>query len=470
LSDVTGPGTPQEREGPLGSAPAAGGRGLTRALIEDVVAGADAEDVERVRALMRTLHPADAADLLELVGSDRRPVLIRAIRDGIDGETLIYLDSEVLEEVVDQLDPADVARAVAALDADDATALIDELDQAERREILDLLPAPERAAVEEGLAFVENSAGRLMQRDLVSIPVYWTVGHVIDYLREAQSLPDEFYEIFVVDPRHRPIGKIPLYRAMRSQRPVKVSEIMDRNVRAVDVGADREDVAFLFSQYDLLSAAVVDGSGRLVGMITVDDVVDVIQEEAEEDIMRLGGVIADDLHAAPWVTARRRSSWLFVNLITALVASAVIGFFDATIEQVVALAILMPIVASMGGNTGTQALTVTVRALAQRQVGPANVGRVVLKEVGVGALNGIGFAVLMGAIAGFWFQDPLLGIVMAAAIVINLVTAGLAGAAVPLVLHRVGVDPAIAASVFLTAITDVVGFFAFLGLGTWLLL
>ncbi|MEE8622288.1 MAG: magnesium transporter, partial [Alphaproteobacteria bacterium] len=323
--------------------------------------------------------------------------------------------------------------------------------------------------LEEGLSWPEDSAGRLMQSELVAVPSFWTVGETIDFLRQAaerdsEELPEEFYDIFVVDPKHKPVGTIPLSRLLRTKRPVKLSDLMMPDMRLVPVEMDQEAVAFLFRRYDLASAPVVDEAGRLVGVITVDDVLDVIDEEAEEDIMRLGGVVETDLYRAVLDTTKSRFSWLVVNLATAIVASIVIGFFEVTIRQIVALAVLMPIVASMGGNAGTQTLTVAVRALAMKELTASNTLRAVGKEVLVGGFNGVLFAVLMGIVAWLWFASPAIGLVIAAAMVINLLVAGLAGVAIPLGLERTGVDPAVASGVVLTTVTDVVGFLAFLGL------
>jgi magnesium transporter len=310
-----------------------------------------------------------------------------------------------------------------------------------------------------------------MQREFIAVPAYWTVGQLIDYCRESADLPDEFYEIFVVDPRQRPIGSVPLYRAMRTERPVMVRSIMAPETRLIPIDMDQEEVAYLFQQYRMASGPVIDEAGRMVGVVTFDDVAQVIQEEAEEDLMRLAGVAGEtDLALSVMRTSRTRFTWLLVNLFTAILASLVISLFDATIEEIVALAILMPIVASMGGNAGTQTLTVAVRALATHELTAANAMRVLGKEVLVGGLNGVLFAILMGLIAGLWFQNPALGLVIAAAMVINMLIAGFFGMLVPLGCERLGVDPAIAASVFLTTITDVVGFFAFLGLAAWFLL
>ena len=444
--------------------------GLTPELTRAIQEALEADDLDRVEALVVPLHAADMADLLEIVTADERRLVVDALRPQFDPDILAELDETVRDEVVEQLSTNELAAAVAQLDTDDAVYLIEDLDEAEKQAILAAVPEADRVAVEEGLAFPENSAGRLMQRDLVAVPVYWTIGQTIDFLRSADDLPDEFYDIFVVDARHVPTGYVPLSRAMRTRRPVLVREIMEPDLRTIPADMDQEDVAYLFHQYGLVSAPVVDDSGRLIGVVTVDDVVGVIDEEAEEDIMRLGGVSETDLHEPAWRTTRRRFAWLLVNLGTAIVASTVIWQFDATIEQMVALAVLMPIVASMGGNAGTQTLTVTVRALATKDVTPANAMRLVGKEGAVGLANGVLFAVITGAVAVAWFGDPVLGGVIALAMVVNMVVAGFAGILIPLGLDRIGVDPAVAATVLLTTITDVVGFFGFLGLAALLLL
>jgi magnesium transporter len=333
------------------------------------------------------------------------------------------------------------------------------------------MPVADRELVEAALAYPEDSAGRIMQRDYVAVPAYWTIGDVIDWLREGVDVPDEFYEIFVVDPRHAPIGTVPLNRAMRTKRPVQVSEIMNAELRTIPVEMDQEEVAFVFDQYDLMSAPVIDGDGRLIGQITVDDVVDVIQDEHEEDLLRLGGVTAEgDLFRPAAETASTRFTWLLVNLFTAILASITIAFFIDTIERIVALAVLMPIVASMGGNAGTQTLTVTVRAIATRELTMANAARIFWKETMVGGYNGLAFALLAAIVAGLWFDSAMLGVVIGLAMIVNMVVAGISGMAVPFLLWRAGIDPAISAAVLLTTITDVIGFFAFLGLASLILL
>jgi magnesium transporter len=425
--------------------------------------------VWHTRTLIKGVHAADVADILERLAPEERKKFLDIIRHDFNPDIIAELDEAVREEVIDFLSMEEVAAAVAGLDTDDAVQVLEELDEADQQELLAGMSDSDRALIEEALTFPEDSAGRMMQREFVAVPTFWTVGRAIDYMREhadmdESDLPETFYDIYVVDPKHRPVGTIHLSKILRTKRPIKVSEIMLEDMAIIPASMDQEDVAFMFRQRDLVSAPVVDESGRLVGTITIDDVVDVIHEEHEEDIMRLGGVREDDLYNATMDTTRRRFSWLFVNLITAIIASIVIGFFEGTIDQIVALAVLMPIVASMGGNAGTQTMTVAVRALAMKELTPTNAMRVVGKEFVVGGINGVLFAILIGFVAWFWFGSPVLGGVIAAAMVINMIVAGIAGTTIPLMLERAGIDPAIASGVFLTTVTDVVGFAAFLGL------
>lgn len=449
--------------------------GLREDVIDRVLAAMQAGAEADVREMVATLHYSDAADLLERLSAEQRRQLLECAKDVLDPEVLAEVDETVRDEVIDHVGLDHVAEAVAELDTDDAVNVIEELEEDEQQHVLDAIPEADRTLIEESLSYPEDSAGRLMQREVMTVPPYWDVGKTIDYIRESAErddwkLPDIFYDIVVVDPKHVPVGTIPLSLLLRTKRPVAVSDIMTSEMKLIPANMDQEEFAFLFRQRDLVSAPVVDDTERLVGMITIDDVVDVIDEEAEEDIMRLGGVREDDLYSATIATTRARFSWLFVNLITAIVASTVIGMFQATIEQMVALAVLMPIVASMGGNAGTQTLTVVVRALATKELTATNAMRLVGKEFMVGAINGVIFAVVMGAVAWMWFDEPMIGVVIAIAMIINMVVAGLAGASIPMVLERLGIDPAIASSVFLTTITDVVGFLVFLGLGAWLLI
>ncbi len=444
--------------------------GFSDDLVDDINLAAHEGRREDIPSLLAPLHAADLADLLEHLGSTVRTIVIETIRDQLDAEVVSHLDETVREDILAVLEPHEIAAVVTDLETDDAIDLIEDLDEAEQQELLEAIPDSERVLYEEALAWPEDSAGRLMRREVVAIPAVWSVGETIDYMRSDAEMPDDFFDVIIVDPMHKPLGMVPLSRVLRTKRPVAVTEIMDEEFRPIPVTMDQEDVAFLFRQYGLVEAPVIDESGRLVGVITVDDVVDVIEEEHEEDMMLLGGLAEDDYYSAVIATTRSRASWLLVNLVTAILASVVIALFDAAIEKVVALAILMPIVASMGGNAGTQTLTVTVRALATKELTASRVLRTVAKESIVGFINGIIFAVLMGVIAWLWFASPMIGGILAVAMVINLLVAGLAGTLIPLGLERWGADPAVASAVFLTTVTDIVGFFCFLGLGAWILL
>ncbi len=444
--------------------------GLDEALVSEVREALERRDTALATALARTLHPSDLADLIQLLEPHQRLLLLRALGPDVDPDTFAYLEESVREELLERLGPDWGGRIVAELDVDDAVDVLEDLDRAEREAILERLPIHERIAVEEQLRFPEDSAGRLMQRDFVAVPEYWLVGQTIDYLRATPGLPDDFYDIFIVDPRMHPVGGVPVSRVLRSRRSVAMRDLRLKELHLIPATMDQEEVAFLFRQYGLVSAPVVDEQGRIIGVITVDDVVDVIEEEAEEDILALGGVSETDVFVPPAETVRRRAPWLLINLITAIIASMVIALFEETIARVVSLAVLMPIVASMGGNAGTQTLTIAVRALATRELSPANAARVIAKELLAGCLNGLLFLAVGAAVALVWFGDPWLAAVFGLAMLVNLVVAALSGVAIPLLLHRLGLDPAVASSVFLTTITDVVGFFAFLGLAQLVLL
>lgn len=444
---------------------------FTPDLIRAVAAALDSGEAESARRIAAPLHSADLADLLEGLNAADRVALLAALGPALDADVLVDLDEHVRDGVLETIDDARLAAAAAELDSGDAAALVETLEEDARRRVLDAMPDAERRMVEAALAWPESSAGRLMRRDTVAVPAYWTVGQTIDWLRESDGLPDEFYEIFVVDPSHRPVGSVPLYRAMRNRRAVGMSALTQPDLHSIPVDMDREEVAYRFEHYDLASAAVVGADGRLLGQIVVDDIMDVMREEAEEDIHRLGGVTAEgDIHLGALGTVRRRWAWLLVNLATAALASLTIALFAETIEQIVALAILMPIVASMGGNAGTQTLTVAVRALATRELNAANAARILWKECVVGSTNGVVFAALAGGAAALWFGDPALGATVGAAMVVNLLVAGASGMLIPLALARAGVDPAVSGGVLLTTVTDVVGFFAFLGLARLVLL
>lgn len=445
------------------------------AFVTEVEEALDAGDKARVAKAVDQLHYADFADLVERLNPDRREKLIDFTKHDLDPEFLHELDETVRDDVIEQIGVENLAAAVTQLDSDDAVLVLEELDERDQQQVLNAIPEEERAVLEAGLAYPEDSAGRMMQRELVSVPTAWTVGQTIDFLRqhaddEDGALPEAFYDIFVVDEGHHPLGAIPLSRLLRTKRPVPVTDLMTTKMELIPATMDQEEVAFLFSNRDLVSAPVVDEQGRLVGAITIDDVVDVIHEEHEEDLMRMGGVAEGDLYSHVIDTTRARFTWLLVNLGTAIAASLVIGLFSHSLEKMVALAVLMPIVASMGGNAGTQTLTVVVRAIATKELSATNAMRVVGKELAVGGINGMLFAIIAGIVAWIWFKDAGVGMVIAIAMIANLVVAGLAGTAIPILLTRAKVDPAIASSVFLTTVTDVIGFLVFLGLGTWLLL
>ncbi len=428
------------------------------------------EDAKSVRTKVKDLHAADLADLIEFLNQSDRVRLIGALGKSFDVEALAELDAGVREELIEALEPDVIASAIRKLDTDDAVYLIEELDREDRAEILSKISKQDRATLARALDYSDGTAGRLMQTEFVAIAQDWTVLQVLDHARHGKGLPEDFVEIYVVDEGNHLVGAVPLSRLLRANRDKKISAIMDEDQTVFRVGDDEHDVAYKFEQYNLVSAAVTDDSGKLVGMLMVDDILDVIQEAASEDILHLGGVGAEDSVADNvWDTTRSRFLWLFINLLTAIAASWVISWFDATIEEMVALAILMPIVASMGGNAGTQTMTVAVRALATHQLGPVNALKVTLRECAVGLLNGVLFAVLIGLFAWAWFGLSGLGLVIAAAMVINLLAAALAGILVPLALDHFEIDPAIASGAFVTTVTDVVGFFAFLGLAAvWL--
>ena len=438
--------------------------GLTPKVESAIVTAVSTGAEDRARALVAPLHPADQADLLERLPPFRAAELVRILGDNLDAETLTYLDENTRDEIVDVMGMEALARQLPDLETDDAVNIIEELEQDEIDDVLAALPAEDRVLVEEGLAYPEDSAGRMMQREIVTVPSFWTVGRTIDFLRSSQFSDTQFYLIFVIDPSRNPIGEISLGRLLCTPRPRRVSEIMEGDFRKIPADMDQEEVSILFRRYGMVSAPVIDEHGRLIGMITIDDIIDVIDEEAEEDLMALAGVGDTNVRSSLIETLQGRSSWLLINLVTAIVASAVIGLFDATIERLVALAVLMPIVASMGGNAGTQTVTVAVRALALRQIDRDAAASFVRRELAVAILNGILFAALAAAISFLWFRDADIALVMAVAMFANMVVAGLSGTLVPLGLVRAGVDPAVASSVFITTITDVVGFFVFLGL------
>ncbi|MEQ9695479.1 magnesium transporter [Shimia sp. SDUM112013] len=436
---------------------------LDRKEISAILYAVETGDKARLTALMEPLHAADIADLLEQINAFDRRRLIELYDREFDGEILSELDEGVREEVIAVLNPAVLAEAVRELESDDVVDLVEDLDEPQQEAILEHLEDADRVAVEQALSYPEESAGRLMQRETAMAPEHWTVGECIDYLRSSEDLPEQFYHVILVDPRMRPVGNVTLGRIMGARREVLLRDIKEDVFQTIPVTQDEADVAYAFNQYHLISAPVVDENDRLVGVITIDDAMIVLDEEHEEDIMRLAGVGDESLTDTVSDTARQRFPWLAVNLLTAIIASLVIAQFEGTIQKYVALAVLMPIVASMGGNAGTQSLTVAVRALATKDLTGANVWRVIRREALVGLANGLAFAVLMGGISVLWFGSMQIGYIIAVAMVINLVVAGLAGAIIPVVLEKAGVDPALASGTFVTTVTDVVGFFAFLG-------
>jgi magnesium transporter len=446
------------------------GTAPTSELVRAVAEAVEADDTAKVRALLADVHGPDLADLIELLGPDDRVAVIQALGPDFDFQVLTEVDEKVRDQISEALPNEVLAKAVTELDSDDAAYLLGGLEESDQKEILDQLPQGERAALQRNLLYPEETAGRLMQADFVAVPPFWTVGQVIDFARETEDLPDTFSEIFVVDPGFHLLGSIDISRLLRTKREVSVDTIMDTDRHQVLATADQEAVARQFERYGLMAAPVVDKDDRLVGVVTVDDVVEVIEQEADEDAKLLAGVGDEQVTDTVRQITPPRFAWLFVNLLTAIVASSVIKLFDATIEHMVALAVLMPIVASMGGNAGTQTMTVTVRALATQQLNPANIVRVALRETAVGLINGLVFAVLLALLAYFWFGTDQLGAVIAIAMVVNLLAAALAGIFIPLGLERMGFDPAVASTVFVTTVTDVVGFFSFLGLATlWLM-
>lgn len=441
--------------------------GLSDDRIEEILEALHSGYDDAVVQMISELSVTDAADLLEKISDDDRNTLLAHHAVAFNAETYSHLNDDLQTQMLSKMPPQYVAHIISELDSDDALSLLENIDEDDRKNIIRHLSASTRLALVEALNYPEYSAGRLMQREFVAIPQFWTVGKTIDYLRAASDdLPDNFYDLFVITPAYKVVGEIPLSRIIRARRSEKIDHLKLEDIHPVPAAMNQEEVAQMFMREDITSAPVVDEEDRLIGMITIDDVVDVIDEEAQEDMLRMSGVGESDLYRAVISTASSRFRWLFINLFTALMAATVISLFSGTIEKLVALAVLMPIVAGMGGNAGTQALAVAVRSLATNELSRVNERRVLMKEVGVGAINGILFATFIGVTAGLWFQSSTLGLVIGAAMVINLITAGFFGAFIPIMLDRLGQDPAVASSVFLTTVTDIVGFFAFLGLAT----
>jgi magnesium transporter len=437
---------------------------LRRDFVDKVLDAVDEGDDETARRLVAPLHPADVADLIELAARDEREGLVKALAGIVSPDVLAEMNEYVREDLLDELEPQQVADIAGQLETDDAVALIEDLDRADQQAVLRAMDPDDRAAVEEALSYPQESAGRLMQRDLCAVPEHWTVGQVIDYLRSTEDLPTDFWEVFVVSADHHPVGTCKLSTILRTPRSTPVGKIMTRDQTLIPVDMDQEDVALRFQKYALVSAAVIDEAGRLVGMITVDDVVHIIQEEAGEDVLLLSGAGEGDINEPIQLTVRRRLFWLVINLGTAIIAASVVSLFQGEIGRYAVLAVLMPIVAGMGGNAGTQTLAVAVRAIATNQLTSSNTLRSFGRELTIALANGLSLGLLIGVGVSIVFGNPLLGAVMGAAMIINNLAAGLGGILVPVTLERLEIDPAVSSAVFVTTITDVTGFFSFLGL------
>lgn len=435
--------------------------------VEAISHAVQVADTAFLKEIVGELHEADLGDLIEALDADERVTLIELTGADFDFSALNEVDDTVREELLEDLPPETVAEGVRELDSDDAVELLQGVDEEVQDEILEKLPLSERVALERSFTYPENSAGRRMQTEFIAMPPDWNVGQAIDYMRETPDLPDRFYEIYSVDADQRWQGAVSLDALLRARRPVLLADLIDEDRRRVSVMDDQEEVARMFGKYNLVAAPVVDTDDRLVGVITIDDVVDVIEEEADEDLKALGGVTSDEeLSDNFWTIAKGRFTWLLINLATAFIASSVLGLFEDQLQQMVALAVLAPIVASQGGNAATQTMTVAVRALATRQLNPNNAMRIVIREGLVGLINGVAFAVVTGVAAFVWFKTPGLGIVIGLAMICNLIAGALGGILIPMVLERVKADPAVASGTFVTTVTDVVGFFAFLGIAT----
>ena len=437
------------------------------AIVLSALASGNRVDLTEV---LEPLHPADIADIIEQLNTTDRARFIRLYDTEFYGDILSEIDEHIREEVIAELKPDVLAEAVRDLESDDVVDIVEDLEEEQKETILKALDEGDRVAVQSLLSYPERSAGRLMQREVVMAPEHWSVGMAIDFLRNDANLPEQFYHIVLVDPRLHPVGNVSLGKLMSSKRSVLLREIIEDVFQVIPADQDEADVAYAFNQYHLISAPVVDMENRVVGVITIDDAMVVLDEELEEDIMLLAGVGDSSVSDTIIETVRGRLPWLAVNLVTAILASIVIAQFEATIAQFVALAILMPIIASMGGNAATQSLTVAVRAIATKDISSTNIGRVIRREVGVGILTGLIFAVSMGLIGVFWFGTAMLGVVIAISMLINLVVANLAGTTIPVILEKLGIDPALASGAFVTTVTDVVGFFAFLSIAGILLL
>lgn len=440
--------------------------GLSNTLSKQIIHALEENNQTQARELLADQHAADIADLLSVLPHDLREALIEAIKATFDPDILVELDNDIREEIIELLGTHKSAHVISELETDDAVEVLSEMDEENQQELLQAIPKEQREILEESLAYPEDSAGRLVEKNLVAVPEFWSVGETIDYLRNHPNLPEDFYQVFVVDPKHKPIGAATLSRIIRSRRDIKIKDIMETDLKVISTDTDQEEVAFIFRQYGLSSAPVVNEEGRMIGVISIDDVINVVEEEAHEDIMHLGGVSGTDLHSHVGQTVQRRFPWLFINLLTAIAASIIIALFQGAIQKMAALAVLMPIMASMGGNAGTQTLTIIIRALATKELTATNAFRVVGKEAFVGITNGLLFAVICGGITYLWLGNPAVSVILALAAITTLFAAALAGATIPLILERFGADPAISSSIFLTTVTDMTAFGVFLGLAT----
>ena len=445
--------------------------GLTPEVEQAITLAIDKNNKVELKKLVEPLHPADQADMLERLSNKKLNIFLDLLGKSLDPEVLVYLDHDIQENVIEHIGPRALAKAIPELNTDDAVDILQDLEEKDREVVIKQLPSSDRILVEEALSFPEQSAGRLMQREFLAFPSNWTVGQTIDHMRTKPLHEEEtFYSIYIVDPAHRLLGVISLSKLLSTKRPVRLKDLMEKEPRSVTIETDQEEVALLFQQYGLVNMPVIDQLNRLLGVIVVDDIVDVINEEAQEDLLGLAGVSDFSIRASFIETAKGRFSWLILNMFTAILASSVIGLFQEEIEKLVALAVLMPIVASMGGNAGTQTVTVAVRALATRQLDYSNLQKFVLRETWVGMINGVLFAFLSALIAYLWFGDMQIALIMALAMIANLFFAGILGTLIPLTLEKNNIDPAISSSVFLTTATDVIGFFTFLGLAAWIIL
>jgi len=434
--------------------------------IDKIIVDIEAANNSEIKSLLKGLHAADIAELLEFLSTDQRTYLLNQLDGSNYTDVLAELDDSIIDQTINLLQHEKVAKSISDMETDDAVGLIESLEPDTQKKILDKVSAEDREIFKESLNYPEDTAGRRMQKEIVSIPSFWTVGQAIDYLRDEEELPEDFFELFIVDPSNKPLGSVSVSKVLRSNRKIRLNDITIESPIFIPADMDQEEAAMTFEKYSLVSAGVVDKNGRLIGRLTADDIMWVLQEEAEEDILRMGGVIETEMNQGIIKSTRKRFIWLFLNLLTAILASIVISFFDASIEKMVALAVLMPIVASMGGNAGTQTLTLTVRALATKDLVQNNRRKIFSKEISISILNSIIFAIITAVAAQLWFQDFYLSIIVGSAMIVNILSAGFFGFLIPYGLNYFRVDPAIASSVFVTTITDVVGFLSFLGLAS----